>query len=427
MKNNNKNFQNLEPKVSLAPNLISCLLALALGLFALMAQAEGYRYRYVSLDDKAPPGFALFSPGAINNGGRVAGSVYNCDDVSCFDYHVAIYKDGVVTVLQPGTGDRINAGGTIGGTVVLDPDPNNLRSQAALFRGNQVDPIQPQPGEFTSFIIALNDPGTALVESFDKTFTKVTNVLYKKGNATVLDFGPTVTNPSFLSLNNQGLIAGRTGDSFDGARGFRFDTRTSETTLLNPLPTDTLAWGLDINSRGDVLGYSFVDSSPYHENIGVWGRNGHFKTYFTETVNSNRLVFNDNDLIVITSVVGPAEYFENSYLVPKPGVRLNLADLVENLPLGAQLSYILDINNKGDMIGINFSGVGGFYFLLKRLDFAEPVSSLSAVAAALAASGMTNKPLAIPPAVAAILRSKIPQLKSGAALPQDPLESLLLK
>jgi hypothetical protein len=301
-----------------------------------MAHAGEFRYRYVSLDDKAPPGFDFFSPGlTINEGGRVVGSVYNCEDdgVTCFDHHVAIYKDGVVTVLQPGTGDRINAGGTIGGTMVLDTDPFNFRTQATLFRGNnQVNPIPPQPGEFMSFIIALNDPGTALVKSFDASFTE-TNVLYMKGQATVLNFGPTITSPSFfLSLNNQGLIVGTTGDAFGDERGFRFDLRTGEALLLEPIPPDTLAWGVDINNRGNVLGYSFGSPGPYHERIVVWDRQGNSKTYIDETIVSNRLVFNDNNLIVITSAPGG-----NSYLVPKPGVRLNLADLVENLPLSAKL------------------------------------------------------------------------------------------
>src|SRR5881392_1789756 len=59
-----------------------------------------------------------------------------------------------------------------------------------------------------------------------------------------------------------------------------------------------------------------------HERVGVWDRNGDFKTYFDETISSDALLFNDNNLIVITLAPG-----NNSYLVPKPGVRLNLADL----------------------------------------------------------------------------------------------------
>ena len=79
------------------------------------------------------------------------------------------------------------------------------------------------------------------------------------------------------------------------------------------------------------------------------------------------------------------------------------------------------------MIGYDFLGGGSFNFLLKRLDDAEPTSSMSAVERAVASSGMTNKQLTLPPEVVAILRSHMPQLKSGSTLPQDPLENLLLK
>jgi len=56
--------------------------------------------------------------------------------------------------------------------------------------------------------------------------------------------------------------------------------------------------------------------------------------------------------------------------VTKPGgMRLNVADSVENMPADQKLSTILDINNKGDMIGYSLSS----YFvtdtyLLQRID-----------------------------------------------------------
>src|SRR5207253_1196777 len=95
------------------------------------------------------------------------------------------------------------------------------------------------------------------------------------------------------------------------------------------------------------------------------------ETYFIEGIPefptiSNRLVFNDNNQIVVTLVSSPASERGNSYLVPKPGVRLDLAALVENLPPGsAQLWLILGVNNHGDMIGY---GLFGGTFLLKRED-----------------------------------------------------------
>lgn len=339
------------------------ILALTLGFWALVVQAQEFRYRYVSLDQlELPHGFTSFFPAAIHNSGRVYGTV--CDDL-CSDPHIAIYEDGAVTVLgSSGYASTVNAGGTVGGFVVVDPQ--NFIVQAALFRGDEVEIIPPQPREVVAFVIALNDLGTALVESDDNE-GKPTFVLYKNGQSVLLDFGPSITNPEFISfvgngrfINNKGILAGTEGSSrFVDARGFRFDPHKGKVTLLEPVPPDTLAWGLGINNRGDVLGYSFVSEAPYHESIGVWDPKGNFKTYFKQTISSNALLFNDNNLIVITLAPG-----NNSYVVPKPGVRLNLADLVENLPAGQDLRFITDMNNIGNMIG---SSSAGNNFLLERV------------------------------------------------------------
>ena len=150
-----------------------------------------------------------------------------------------------------------------------------------------------------------------------------------------------MTNASQLSINNNGFVSGTQGDDLcDGGTGFRFDPRTGQVALLEPLSTDPTAWGVDINNRGQVLGYSFVCGGI--ERIGVWDRRGEFQTYFVEGTDevptiSNKLLFNDNNLIVITSVSSPdAEAGRNSYLVPRPGTRLNLADLVDDLPFRVQ-------------------------------------------------------------------------------------------
>lgn len=52
------------------------------------------------------------------------------------------------------------------------------------------------------------------------------------------------------------------------------------------------------------------------------------------------------------------------WVVPKAGVRLNLADLVEDLPAGVDLFFVSDINERGDLIGFGFNSRT---FLLERL------------------------------------------------------------
>ncbi|CAB3799349.1 hypothetical protein LMG28614_04946 [Paraburkholderia ultramafica] len=385
---------------------------LVLALWAVAVHAKEFVYHYVSLDAAVPSSFLFFDPIVINDSGRVYGNLYSCGNTNC-DYLAitnAVYAAGTLTTLQPGITYAVNNEGTVGGSVLIDPI--NFIEQAALFHGDSVELIPRQPGESTSHVIALNDPGTALVASSNAS-GQLHFVLYSHGRATPLDFGPTVTNPDPRGMNNQGIIAGIENKPLNAPRGFRFDPRTREATLLTPLPTEPDAWGLGINDRGDVLGYSFVGGG--RERVGVWDRDAQFNTYFVEgtpefpTI-SNRLVFNGHNQIVISFVLAPdSEKLKYSYLVPKPGVRLNVADLVENLPSGANLSFIADINNHGDMIGSGNTGA----FLLARVDAstaAAPASSLS--------SG--NERHAIPPAAAAMLRrymSRLHPLKPGAALP----------
>ena len=185
--------------------------------------------------------------------------------------------------------------------------------------------------------------------------------LYRRGQSLLLDLGPDF-RPSFF--NNQGIIAGTTRGY---KNGFRFNPITGDNTLLNPVSPDPSVWVQGINNRGDVLGYSYVDSAI--ERIGVWDSKGIFKPYFVEGISlfptiSNRLLFNEKNLIVITYVSSPATEKWNSYVIPKPGVRLNLADLVEGKPEGIRKSLIFDINNQGNMIGLSFTNFETF--LLER-------------------------------------------------------------
>lgn len=335
------------------------LVALGLGSWPVAAQATEHRprYHYVSLDQaELPAGFTRFSLptffgptlSAINDSDQIAGTAF--DDAGAA--HVAVYRHGVVAVLQPldvSFGRVINEDGTIGGLFV---DPVTGHRSGALFRGQHVEVIPGQPGESESLVTALNDAGTAVLVSLGPS--GATWLLYEHGQTTPIDFGPTISpqpDPG-LYLNNRDVIAGTTApsDPFDGARGFTLEPRTGEVTLLDPLPSDTLAWAQGINDRGHVLGYSFVDGGE--ENVGVWGRDGKFSTYFTEgnaqfpTI-SNQLLFNEQELIVITRTND-----NTSYLVPARGERLNLADLTDDLPpLANPLFWVSGMNNRGNLTG----------------------------------------------------------------------------
>jgi len=340
-----------------------------LGLWAALAGAEDFRYRYVSVDAATlPPGADFFFPTALNDDGAIHGVANVCSTEACevSAPQLAVYRNGTVKirVARQTLAYAASADGTVGGSLLLDTE--QFIEQAALFRGNRVERVPRLPGEFTSWVFALSDSGIALVESYDAVFNR-TFVLYEGGESTVLDLGPTIVEPANLSINDAGMISGTQGSG--NRTAFRYNSRTGTAALLGPLSTDPSAWGLDINNRGHVLGYSFVAGG--RERIGIWDRGGRFRTYFVEGTEafptvSNDLLFNDDNVVVITRISSPgAEDSKVSYLVPEPRVRLNLADLVVNLPPDVSLSVIQDINNRGDMIG--FDVFTGGSFLLQRI------------------------------------------------------------
>jgi hypothetical protein len=385
---------------------LAWIFALAFGLAATPGYAQEIKYRYVSLDQLTLPApHVSFYPSGIQNGGRVYGTL--CD-ATCTATALAFFDDGSLNLLPPvppgSFGGPVNARGTIGGSVT---DPATGAVHAALFKGERVEIVPPQPNEAFAFVLSLNAYDVALVQSFDAAGV-ATFVLYSRGKANVLNFGPTIPNPLFIRfngvgrwINDEGIIAGTnaTTSLYLGATGFRFDPRSGSAALLNPFPgdpTETAAWGQGINNRGDVLGYSFVgspSSAPYHERIGVWDRNGVFQTYFVETINSSQLLFNNNNQIVITLVSPPS----TSYLIPTPGVRLDLATLDVNLPAGQNIAVVTAMDDQGDMIGVSSTNNN---FLLQRFFGGKPFDT----------PVVTNQMRPIPLALAAFQRRSRPQL-----------------
>jgi hypothetical protein len=326
------------------------------------AEEREPRYRYISLDAALPPDFVFLDPIKITDDRRVYGTAYSCPS-DCIPW-IFVYRSGRLTVLDRGFAYTANEDGVVGGSVLTDPA--NPSEQAALFHGHhQIELIPPLPGERASHVLELTDSGIALVESIDSVTFASTFYLYRHGRVTALNLGFDQTR--FIHVNDRGVVA---GTSFDlgtrRSRAFRYDPRSGTMTTLDPLSTEPDSWGLGINDRGDVLGYSFVSGGL--ERIGAW-HDRTFQTYFVEgtpefpTV-SNRLLWNRNGLIVITDTAGPDL---GSYLVPAPGVRLRLADLSDHLPTW---TVIQGVNGRGDLVGAGGSSraIIEETFLLERAD-----------------------------------------------------------
>ena len=191
----------------------------------------------------------------------------------------------------------------------------------------KVELVPRLPKEIFSYVAQVTNTGIALVLSYRETANsgEITPYLYRKGHRTPLKIG--LDTIDILAINGHGKVAGTTFRETSAYRGFRFDPTDARLSLLRPLPSEPDAWALAIHDNGDVLGYSFVDGG--RERIGIW--RGQTPRLFVEgtpkfpTI-SNWLLWNDRNLIVITDTDDL-----NSYLLPRPGRRLKLADLAPRL------------------------------------------------------------------------------------------------
>ena len=349
------------------------LVALAIGMTALggtgtaVAAEPGAQqllrsqYHYVGLDAALPAGFDfLGGVVAINDSRSVYGTGYKCGAAGCLPT-VLVYRNGTMSIVHDGIAYSANNDGTVGGSVLTDPD--NSIEQAALFADDGTMVLIPRrPGESTSHVRKVTNTGIALVESVDGTTGRTSFYLYLPGKR-VLPLRLGKDQILTLDVNDRGIVGGTiapVGPAND--RAFRYYPLSGVRTLLNPLPTEPDSWGMAINSRGEVLGYSFISGG--RERIGSWGWK-EFSVSFTEgtprfpTV-SNSLLWNDHNLIVITNTTDLS-----SYIVTRPGVRKNLANLSDNLDTWTSIT---DVNECGDLIGVGGPSRGNaeHNFILER-------------------------------------------------------------
>jgi hypothetical protein len=316
------------------------------------------KLQYEAVDITAPPagqdGWFAVGP---SDKAEVYGTGFDCDD----EYLVCTFTlfkrqtSGEFAMLEQNfSGSDVNGKGDVGGCVITDNAA--FFGQAAIRSANGKLQVLPRlADEITSCADFITESGLVLVTSFNAT-GDATTYLFDKGRTTL------ITPPgSILDVNDRGQIAGIIASDPAGNRAYRFDSSTQTTTLLDPVSPDPHSWGQAINKHGEVLGYSFVFSAV--ERIGKWNRGNEFETSFTEgtpefpTI-SNKLIWNEDGLIVI-SQTGDG----GTYLVPAPGTRLNLADIV----VGPQPSSRLNaqrLNKGGDFTAQSL--VDGRLFLLRR-------------------------------------------------------------
>jgi hypothetical protein len=318
--------------------------------------ARHFRYKQVDIT-AGPANVDGWFPRGLSDHGEVIGQAFDCnDDFSiCRQFVLKRRVNGEFTVLEEDfVVNDVNSRGDSGGCTT---DPVNFEGQAGIVRVNgTLELIPPLPGEMSSCVSRVSDSGSALVTSTDPDFVTTTYV-FDRGRIRAFP----VVNVTVNDINDHAEL---TGIQFTANnRAYRFDARTQSTTILEPVAPDPESWGFAINRRGEVLGTSF-DFDATIQRIGKWNRNNEFETSLIGgtgnpefPVISNNLNWNERGLIVVSSTDDG-----NAYLVPSPGVRLNLADLVKNGPVASFLQVIA-VNQRADIVA---SGGEGSVFLFRR-------------------------------------------------------------
>lgn len=369
--------------------VMSLVCAAEIAIHAAWAEAGApahaqYRYHYISVDQAVrPDGFEFFSPAHVVDSGKVYGTLFRSDDPDgCFPA-IGVWQEGRVRiVVEGGSAEAANNSGTVGGTVVRE-----CAGKLALFRRRGAEPIPTPPNAFISFVAQLTDSGIAVISSFILPEGRFVFELYRRGHALPVDLGPgSVDTPRVSEFG--GIIAGTyvqpgSGLLSDDTRAFRHLTSLGTTTFLQPRPTERASWGQAIHDNGDVLGYSFLGGSV----VGVWrNRPGNpFQTYIVENTPelptvSSQLLWNGRGLIVVTGTRNSA-----SYIVPRPGLALNLDDLIDQPPAAGVGMFITDLNDRGDLLGQAFDPDTGDIldnFLLERIRPGRPAISTPKVVSA---------------------------------------------
>ena len=311
------------------------------------------KLRYKQFDiTAAPENVDGWFPRGLSDQGEVIGQAFDCNEdfTVCSQIVLKRRLDGGFTELERNfVINDVNSRGDSGGCT---SDPVTFQGQAGIVHVNGVlELIPPLPGEMSSCVSRVSDSGIAFVASTDPNF--VTSV-YVFDHGKIRPFP--VVNSTVNDINDKAELAGIQFTE-PGNRAYRFDARTQTTTILQPVPPDPQSWGFAINRQGEVLGTSF-DFDGSIQRIGKWNRKNQFETFLVATPAfiSNSVIWNEAGLIVVS-----ANSDDNTYLVPSPGVRLNLADLVKNGPVASALQAIA-VNQRADIVAASLADGSAFLF-----------------------------------------------------------------
>jgi hypothetical protein len=296
-------------------------------------------------------GYSFLEPFALTSARQVLGRGSRCDSESepptCTTDAVSIDLEGNFRVLaQEFVPHVANDHGDVGGCFSESP----TSWHAAMIHADGGVELLSHPDELFSCVNAISPAGSAFVTGSSGT------------EADRIDFAEVVVGGERLpvelgqaevvGVNDRGELAGNfAADGAAGQRAFRHDARTGARAPLAGMDCDLTTLGFGIDQQGNILGYSFSGGSEEH--IGIWNEANAFSTLFTEgtaefPTRSAQLTWNEHGLVFVSRTTD-----ERTYVIANPGVRVDLATLVETSNAPTRL-VVLSVNERGDFLAFSF-------------------------------------------------------------------------
>lgn len=321
-----------------------------------IAQAE---VKYV-LTDLGGFGGTVSAAGGVNDAGDVVGVSTTPD----FFGHGFLYRNGVLSKLQPPALDRsYTAGINASGQVVVVANSGD-KVQSYVYQDGRYTNIG-NLGQLSTFAEEINDRGEVVGSA--KTSTKETHAFIYTGGS-IQDLGTLGgSSPAPKAINNSGVITGWHGvqNSSNGeveTHGFRYDNG-----VLSDLGKDVFP--LAINNSGDIVGNASSIGSFIIRN-GVLAPLGGLTAYGMNNLGAVVGIARASDFSLHAALytdAGPIDL--NTLIAPHP--ELTLIDAI-------------DISDSGLIVGTAQTPTGETHAYLLTPTVPEPAAlSIAALGCAL--------------------------------------------
>jgi len=325
-------------------------IALLLVLASPVALAQVQKYQFFELKG---PSLSGYDASAINNAGQIVGSVYTAPGI----IQAAIWQDNVATILSaPGTSSRatgINASGQVAG---YEFDPYYGKTATVWSHGAKTR-LATMQGSSAYTPSAINDLGQVAGSRAYGSSTQA--ILWNGFDITVLD-SLGASSSEARGLNNVGQVAGtiQYNDTYGGRTYAVVWNGAVATVMQSPGQNECCTSAAAINDLGQVIGSASVGGDVQ---AVVW-RNG-LATVLNSPFGASYGFSINNVGQGVGTFYTPGGQYRAGVWNLQTGKLTDLNDYLSaaDIMAGWKLTSAIDVNDRGDVIGLAFNIRSGNY------------------------------------------------------------------